>query len=89
MGILCATFAKKKTGPGQVRSYDTIKGTASSIFFLLQNSFQQLVAIEWNGDIMHDLGQKMATSDQWHAFSSFDGHPRSMTLAEPIFTYNG
>ena len=59
---------------GQVRSrsYDVLKGTASDrlskdIVF----SATDLAIIDCDGDIMHDLGQKMTTSNLWHCILTF------------------
>ena len=64
--ILCATFGKKKNG--LVRSgyrYDVIRGTEASdrLFKGIVFSATGLAAIDWNGDIVHDLGQQMTTCD--------------------------
>ena len=40
------------------RTYDVIRATAPDRFSP-KSRFQMLVAIDWNGDIVHDLGQKM------------------------------
>ena len=34
-------------------------------------SAMELAAIDWNGDIMHGLGQQMTTSDLWHCILTF------------------
>ena len=61
-------FGKKAlTGSGHViepSSYDIIRGTASGrLFNEIVFSATGLAAIDWNGDIMHDLGQHMTTCD--------------------------
>ena len=64
----------KKNWPGKVRSpsYDVIRGTASGrLFNEIVFSATGLAAIDWNGDIMHDLGQHMTKCDLWHCIMTF------------------
>ena len=65
-GIFYATLVRKMW-PGQVRirSYDVIRGRASDRLFKETNT-TELAIIDWNRDVMHDLGQNMTTSDLWH-----------------------
>ena len=57
----------------------------NGVFF----SATKCVAIDWIGDIMSDLGQKLTTFVIDIAFLPFKGHPGSLTLADPIFTCIG
>ena len=70
--ILCTTFGKK--WPDQVRSlsYDAISATACDHFFKeIIFSAMGLAAIEWNGDIVHDLGQHTTKCDLWYCKMTF------------------
>ena len=71
-------FLKKKYWPGQVRwrSYGVIRDTCSRrVFNGIVVSATELSVTDWNGDIMHDSGQTMTTSDPDLAFwPSFLGH---------------
>ena len=52
--------------PGQLRpqGYDVIRGAASNrLFKEIVFLATEFAAIDRNGDIMHDLGQNMATSN--------------------------
>ena len=67
-------FGEKLTGSGKSRSYYVIRGTASDgLLKEIVFSATELAAIDWNGDIMHDLGQNMTTSDLRHCILTFKG----------------
>ena len=62
-----------------------IRGTASGrLFKEIVFSATKLAAINWNGDVIHDLGQRRPHLTFDITSCSFKGHPRSMTLADPI-----
>ena len=51
------------TGSVRSRSYDVIRGiTSYQLFKEIVFSATELAAVDWNGVIMHDLGQKMTIS---------------------------
>ena len=63
-GILCAAFREKLTGSGQVTELWHHKRTAfDRLFRDIVCSATELAAIDWNGDIMNNLGQQMTTPD--------------------------
>ena len=46
------------------RSYDVTRGTTSGrLFGEIVFSATELAVIDWNGDIMHELGQNMTKCD--------------------------
>ena len=70
--VLAQLLGEKWPGQVRPRNYDVIRGTASDrLFKKIVYSATELAAIDWNGDIMHGLGQQMTTSDLWHCILTF------------------
>ena len=60
-------------GSGQVTSYYVITGTASDrLFEESMFSATLIAAFDWNGEILHDLGQLMTTSDICHCIMTIE-----------------